>query len=232
MVYIRRRVSNINLKKFFLYLLITSVGASALIGIGVILFGNFGELEVKVLLTTLTVTVTSILGLACGAYLESGRSKPMPVTGIVCAIVSAIMWIVVVWHTGQPIEWFMKTVATVTLLAVSCSHLSLLSLARLEKKFIWSRYAVYIVVVCLTAFLLFLIWNERKLDEELVGRVVGVLSILVASLTVITPIFHKLSHGEPDVAEIDAEIAVLRAKIEELEARKASFVPMSEDEIS
>ena len=62
-----------NIKKLFLYLLIASVAVSSLVGIFVILFGNFGEFEVKVLLTTLTIMVTSILRLACGALLESNR---------------------------------------------------------------------------------------------------------------------------------------------------------------
>lgn len=225
-------MENINLKKFFLYLLITSVGASALIGIGVILFGDFGEFETKVLLTTLTITVTSVLGLACGACLESGENRLIPIAGIAFAIVSAVLWIIVVWHTGQPIEWFMKTVATVTLLAVTCSHLSLLSLAKLEKKFIWARYGVHAVDWLLSGFLLFLLWTEYKMDEQLTGRLIGVMSILIASLTVVTPIFHKLSHNEPAEAEIDAQIAVLRAKIEELEAQKASIVQKSEDEIA
>jgi len=71
-------VQSLNLKKFFLYLSIGSVALSAVIGIGVILLGNFGEFETKVLLTTMTVTITSILGLACGSYLETGRGKIVP----------------------------------------------------------------------------------------------------------------------------------------------------------
>jgi hypothetical protein len=51
-----------NLRRLFLYLLIASIGLSAVIGIGVILFGNFGEIEIRILFTTLTVTVTSIFG--------------------------------------------------------------------------------------------------------------------------------------------------------------------------
>jgi hypothetical protein len=61
----------LNLKKFFLYLLATSAAFSAIVGIFVILFGNFGEFETEILLTTLAVT--SILDLACGA--ENGAKK-------------------------------------------------------------------------------------------------------------------------------------------------------------
>ena len=77
--------------------------------------------------------------------------------------------------------------------AASCSHLSLLSLARLEKRFMWSRYAVHAAVWSLTAFLLYFIWTNGGIDEDLMGRVSGVLGIIIASLTVATPVFHKLS---------------------------------------
>ena len=69
-----------NFKRIFLYTLIASTVLSAVIGIGVILFGDFGQFEVRVLMTTLTVTAASILGLACGAYFESGRNKILPIT--------------------------------------------------------------------------------------------------------------------------------------------------------
>ncbi|MEO6050537.1 MAG: hypothetical protein ABIP78_04305 [Pyrinomonadaceae bacterium] len=64
-----------NLKRLFLYTLIASVAFSAIVGIGVVLFGNFGELEIRVMFSTLTITVTTILGLACGAYLETKRGR-------------------------------------------------------------------------------------------------------------------------------------------------------------
>ena len=76
-------MNDFKLRRTFLYLLIGSVAISAAIGIGVMLFGDFGEFEIRVLMTTLTVTMTSILGLACGAYLESGKGHLMPAAGIV-----------------------------------------------------------------------------------------------------------------------------------------------------
>ena len=52
---------------------------------------------------------------------------------------------------------------------------------------------------------------------------VGVLSIVVAALTVVTPLFHRLSRQTPESEEIDAEIARLKARIEELERQKAEI---------
>jgi hypothetical protein len=228
-------VQNINLKKFFLYLLIASVGVSALIGIGVILIGTFGEFEQKVLATTFTIIGTSILGLVCGAYLETGRGKVIPIAGIAISLTAAVLWLILIWYGTVQDKSFAKTVMTATLLAAACSHISLLSLARLERRFLWFRYAGHGAVWTLAAFVLCLIWNVFNPDEDINGRVVGVLAIIVAAFTVITPIFHKLSSGETSAADIDAEIEKLRSRIDELKAKKAvlteSYQPAAADQV-
>jgi hypothetical protein len=226
-----RALPETNLKRAFLLALIASIAASALVGIGVILFGNFGKPETKILLTTLTISYASILGLACGAYLETRRGKVLPVTGIVMAILSAILWIILIWYGTIQERLFIKLLFSTTLLAVACSHLSLISLARLDKNFLWSRSAAYISVGILTAVLFVLIWADPERVSELVSRGIGVLSIIVAALTIITPVFHKLSLGRTN-EDIDEEIARLKARIEELEKQKAEVreTPQNEAE--
>ncbi len=216
-------MQSLNLKKIFLYLLIASVAFSALMGIGVILFGNFGQTESRILLTTLIITVTSVLGLACGAFLETGRGKTLPVTVIALAILAAILWIIFIWATPGYENTFVRIAFSATLLAAACSHISLLSIARLDRRFIWSRYAAHFAVWILTAILLWIIWVDLKDNPEAFTRVIGVLSIVVAALTIITPVFHKLSHQTANGAEIDTEIARLQALISELEERRENL---------
>ena len=216
-------MSDLDLKRTFLVLLIASVAISALIAIGVLLFGDFGNFEVRVMMTTLTVTVTSILGLACGAYLESGRGRLLPLAGIAFSIVAAVMTFLIIWNVYDKSEIFIKATGTVTLMALCCSHLSLLSLARLDKRFAWSRMFAFGCVSLLAVIVLYLMWFEPEGDSDLVFRVLGILSILVAAITVMTPVFHKLSTGEGEVAGIDAEIEGLKDRIAELEEKKASL---------
>ena len=213
-----------NLRRLFLYLLIASIGLSAIIGIGVILFGNFGEIEVRVLFTTLTVTVTSIFGLACGAYLETGRGKYLPLAGIALSIVSALMCFLIIWNVLDDSELFIKSFLTGVLLAASCSHLSLLSLARLDSRFAWTRIAAVACVILLVLIFLYILWFEPKGYSDLIYRVLGVLGILLASITVVTPILHKLSSGHADVAALDKEIAELESRLDSLRAQRASAV--------
>jgi hypothetical protein len=213
-------MDEINPRRLFLYLLIASVAVSAVFGIGVILFGNFGSFEVRVLMTTLTVTATSILGLACGACLEAGRGRILPVLGIASSLVSALMLFLVIWDVLDDSEVFVKSAVTTSLIGVSCSHLSLLSIARLDKRFAWSWSVAFVCVWLLASILLYILWFEPDSSSDLVSRIIGVLSILIGAATVLTPVFHRLSSTETGVAAIDAEIAKLKERIDELEEKK------------
>lgn len=210
-----------NLKKLFLYASIASVAVSAVIGIIVMIFGTFGEFETKVLLTTMTVTITSILGLACGACLEGRKGRVIPMAGIVFAVISAVLWITLIWSGSDGSETFAKAVMSATLVAAACSLVSLLSLATLDKRFMWARLLAHASVWSLTTIILVIIWAEIDPSESWIARLMGVLSIIIAAVTVVTPVFHYLSSSEKDADAIDAEIAKLKAKIEELETRKA-----------
>ncbi|HEY8560285.1 MAG TPA: hypothetical protein VIL74_07900 [Pyrinomonadaceae bacterium] len=212
-------------QRFFLYLLIASVAASALIGAAVFAFGTFaGDFEIKILLTTLTVTVTSILGLACGAYLETGRGKILPLAGIALALVSCVLWIFLVWNGTVYEKFFAKLLLSLTLLAAACSHVCLLSLATLDRRFRWANYALQAAVSTLTAILLVLIWGDFENATDFVSRIIGVLSIVIAALTITIPIFHWLSRDAPGTEEIDAEIARLRARLAELEKLRGETI--------
>ena len=192
-------------------------------GIGVILFGNFGDIEVRVLMTTFTITCTSILGLACGAYLESGRGKIFPYTGIALSIGAAALCLFLIWQRGVYSETVGKLSVTFSMLATACALLCLVSMARLDARFKWSFYLNHMAVWTLSAILLSIIWLDVKSESSLVSRLIGVLSIVIAAVTIMTPVFHKLSaRQEVGLEDIDSEIERLKARIEELERRKSA----------
>ncbi|MBK9164049.1 MAG: hypothetical protein IPM21_09060 [Acidobacteria bacterium] len=210
-----------NTRKIFLNTLIASVALSAVLGIVVVIAGSFGEFELRVLMTTLTVTATSILGLACGACYEAGRGRKLPLAGIVLSVVSALALFLIIWNVLDDNETYIKTTMTLVIGAIVASHLSLLRLARLDRRFAWSYPFAAACDLLHAAIILYLMWFEPEGESDLVFRTIGVLSILIAAVTVITPVFHRLSAGETDIEKIDVEINELKLKIEELEKRKS-----------
>ncbi|HEX6280155.1 MAG TPA: hypothetical protein VFZ49_09110 [Pyrinomonadaceae bacterium] len=212
-----------DLRKGFLILLIASVAVSAVIGIGVLLLGNFGEIEVRVLMTTMVITVVSVLGLACGAYIEVRGGRELPYAGILFSVAAGLMSFFLIWNILDDNETFIKIFLTATLLAAACSHLSLLALARLDRRFSWTRISAGICVTLLCAILLYILWFEPVGESDLIYRILGVLGIILAAITVVTPVLHKLSSDKSDVEKIDTEIERLRKRIEELEEKRSEL---------
>ena len=213
-------MDNINPRRIFLYLLIASVSLSALVGIGVLLLGDFGMIEVRVLMTTMVFTIVSVLGLACGAYIEIRGGKHVPLAGIAFSVIAGLMSFFIIWNVLDDEEIFIKSFLTAILLAAACSHISLLSLARLDRRFSWTRISAVVCIVLLCSILLFILWFEPTGENDLIYRLLGILGIVLASVTVVTPVLHKLSSCETGIAKIDTEIESLKQKLVELEAKR------------
>ena len=225
-------MKNLKLKKVFLYLLIASVSISALLAIWVILADDFGDFQGRVLATTLSIVATSILGLACGAFGESAKAKHtalkiIPFLGTILTLVCAFTILGLIWELFRSQDSnILKTIAVSGIFAFSLSQLSLLSLANLSKNFRWSLTAAYIVVLGLASLISAIIIIEPRSEETFIMRLIGVLSIIDGSLTVIIPIFHYLSRKDfanPTIAGIDAEISKLNEQILALEKKKESL---------
>lgn len=224
-------MENLNVKKFFLYLLVCSIALSAMMGIWAIVSGEFGELQGQILATTLTVVGTSILGLACGAYLESPRAentplKIVPFAGIILSVVSALFALWMIWTSLNNSEGVIKTFFICLIFAFSLAQLSLLSLARLAQRFRWSLTAAYVVILTLDSIISLVIIFASGSENDFTFRFIGVLSVAAAALTVMIPIFHRLSRTEfvddkiPSTSEIDAEISALEARLARLKKQK------------
>ena len=74
-------------KKVALWFLIVSVAISAALGILAILTGNFGDFEMRIILTTLTISAASIGALVCGSAVGRPRSERVAVAWY-CAVSS------------------------------------------------------------------------------------------------------------------------------------------------
>ena len=212
-----------SLRNFFLYLLIVSVSISALLGILVVILGAFSETELRILGTTTTITVLSILGLTSGAAYEARGNRFVSIAGIVSALVAAAIWILIIWSDETGGEWVAKTVMTATLLAFGLSYASLVSFARLDSKFEWARLLSLVTVTTLIGFLLYIIWIDNNPNEDFTARTIGSLSILLAALTVTVPILHILSKGSRDLEQIDVEILKTETRLKELRAERSEL---------
>jgi len=207
--------------------MICSIALSALMGIWAILSG---DVEYRVLGTTLTVVGTSILGLACGAFLETPRSRNgalivVPVLGIILSVLSALITVWMIWtETSWRAEVVWKTLLVSTIFAFSLAHLSLLSIAQLSRRFRCAIVTAYVVILALASIISYILIFEPSSQDTIVLRLIGVLAVIDAAVTVMSPIFHRLSRTEfvdvPSISEVEAKIDELKAQIVRPEKQK------------
>ena len=185
-------IQQLSIGGLFLVSLIASLSISALIAIFVFLLGDFGDTEIKLLISTLTIGGYSLTGL-CGSVLYERRIfTPLALAGI---IVSVIGFLVTVGATWEIIDFndVWKPVAILAILGFSIAHGSLLLLARSDQNLVNRLLAAtmaFIVIVAL--MLIYLVLAEADVDE-LYFRLLGVFAVLDVLGTIVTPILRKIS---------------------------------------
>jgi len=182
-----------NAKRIALWFLIVSVAVSAVLGIIAILTGNFGDLQIRIILTTLTISGASICALACGALWEKQKENWLAPLGIVLAGLFAVLVIIGIWAEIDATPYW-KFSASTTVVAVATAHAGLLSLARLAPRFAWARLVAFAAIFTLAVLIVLSIYIEPT--AELGFRMIGTVSIVVAAFTIMVPIFHRLSRED------------------------------------
>ena len=180
-------------KKIALWFLIISVALSAALGIVAILSGSFGDFEARVILTTVTISAASVCALAAGALWESRRERTFPGITAALAILAAAVIIIGIWGKISTTNYW-KFSATVGVLAIAFAQACLISLARLAPRFAWTRILALIAIFFLASLIIFAIHTE--VSSEGFFKTMGATAILVAALTIMMPIFHRLSRGD------------------------------------
>ena len=181
------------MKRTALKILIGSVVVSALLGIWALLVGDMGELQVKVLLTSLCISGASILSMACSTAWERGPWPQLPRIGMGLAIGGFGYLIVLIWAEADG-EGYWKTAATLLILATAAAHAALVGLARLKARHAWLVPATWFCAAALALLLIGAIWEEW--EDENVWRWVGVLSILLSAGTILVPVFQRIARAD------------------------------------
>lgn len=225
-----------SLRQMFLWMHIVAVACSAFVGMGQIIVGNFTEF--RILSTAMIVALASACALCCGAALESKRAKVFPFAGLVLTLLGTLMLLIMVWNISlQNRSWekYFILMTIVCIYAVACSHISLLSIARLSVKFRWAQVLAVISIIAVASLLtaLFVIPSPQQYGT-LFPRLIAVAAIFDAAMSVLIPVFHLLSYREaknvdagidPTLLAIDAEIADLESrliKLRQLRMEKSS----------
>ena len=226
-----------NLKRPLLYLLVASVILAVILGIAIVLRNKWGWFEIRVILTTLTIAAASICGLACDVSRVMRGYNLMPRVGLVLTVVAACLILLGMWFNPKSevnSEAFWKATGCASIFAIATAHACLLSIARVARRFRWLQSVAYQVIFGLASLLsIMIIW---EIENERMFQLVAAASILVAGMTLLVPLLHRISKTDPttpppltlfaekNLAAIDGEILQLKKRIAELERLREEIV--------
>lgn len=183
--------------------LLASISVNAALGIYALLVPHFGALQGRVLMTSFCVTGAGVLAFACLPAWEQRRLAFLPLTGIAASTLGFALVAAGIW-TRTESESFSKSTWTVFVVVGVCVLASVLSLVRLA-----SRYRrVFPIAVSLAGLLGAMIvagvWGE--FETTWYPRLLGVVAVLLAAVTVALPILHRASQADREAAAVPSTV--------------------------
>jgi hypothetical protein len=159
------------------------LSASALLAIGILLVGHFGETESRILATTALLAGYGLVGLPSTILLDQGRGRHLAYGGLALAAGAAALALAAVWTGGSP--GLGKTLATVTVFALAAAQAAALTARGRTEDVISVRrlYALSCALAAVVAAMITaLIWVTHTQGFVRVLAALVVLDLLVVAL--------------------------------------------------
>lgn len=172
--------------------LLSSLVVSALIGIVIILKGDFGDTEGKLLGTTITLGLFTVLAIPGTIQLGRGRYYALAVTAIIASILAFFLMVSAIWSDGPfESEFLNKVMVTFAVIAFASNHVALLLLATSTAQTIrLISIATFTLIGVISSTLIISMWTEEM--PEALGRLLAVFAILDVLGSLAVPMLSKL----------------------------------------
>lgn len=173
---------------------LASIFTNALIGVWA-LASSLGEVESRILFTSLLITACGMVAVACGTAIPERRLGPLPIIGIATAVPGFGLFIAGLWENfGTDTVW--RTGGTLVALATFAAFASLLSAVDLKGRYRRLRPTAYALAAAAGSFLVAVFWGYEPGDT---WRLFGIAVVLLGAATLAAVIAARLrpAHEEP-----------------------------------
>jgi len=120
-------------KRALLRAIVASLTTTALLAIGILLFGHFGQTESRILTTTMLLAGFGLLALPAGFLFDQGRLTGLAWVVLALASAGFALSVALVWTGDDPPEELAKTAATIAALAVASTQVAALAARRTNR---------------------------------------------------------------------------------------------------
>jgi hypothetical protein len=201
-------------KQIVLLVVAGLLSVSGAIAIGILLFGDFGQTEGRVLATTGLLAAYGVLALPAAMLVDRGRLPALAVLVLALALAGASLAVSAVW-TSSPPDALGNAVGTVTASLVASAQVSALVLRRPERdrtliRWLFAMSSVLAVVVA--AMFTLLLWAE--IESERYGRVLAAVVVLDLLAVALQP---TLSRARPKATVIPLQLLLESDEIRDIE---------------
>ncbi len=210
-----------HLRRVFLWSMIASLALAALLGIAALVLPRYGPDE-EVLVSTALFACFSIVALMCATVLERRRAVAFMWAGLGSAVAALLVWLTLIWFhnsLGWTVERVILQIAGMfTIGALLAAQSGLLALPRFDhlRDNVVRRWTIGVSGLLATYAVILIWWYdqiERVIDGYILGRALGVLSIIAACGTVVTPILWKVQSvkrgGAGESVPLNVEIRIV-----------------------
>ena len=185
-----------NLQRFFLLAFVLAFASAALLAIGVILFGKWDDLEVKMLTTTISIGGYSLIALCCATIYRDPRWQVVSVLGLIVCGIGLTFALLTNWRIIKPkLDDLLKGRFAFLSLAMALAATALmLRLAPQQSVVRFSQNAtifmIWLTTLLFNYILFFVVASGARHDA--VFRMTAASSILALLGLVTTPILRKV----------------------------------------
>lgn len=171
-------------RKTLLYALAGVMTGAAALAIGILLFGDFGGTEGRILVTTLILAGYGALSVPAAMLWDQDRLLPLAAACVTLAAAGAALNIVGIWAEPDS-ETFGKTVGTVTFFLIPTVAVTALATRPLHRLFAPSVVLAYLVATLGSVAM----WTETEREGFL--RLLGALVVLTVLLIALQPLLQR-----------------------------------------
>jgi len=187
----------VNLKRIFLVAFIVAFAVAAFLAIGVILFSQWNDLELKLLITTISIGGYSLIALGCATVYDNESLRPLAVAGIATCAIGLTFALLTNWQIIEPgLKILLKCRFGFLSLSMAFAATALMLRTELASSIVQLSQRLTIFFIWLTTllfdFILFLLAGSPGDKSGGVVRATAASSIVALLGLVVTPILQRV----------------------------------------
>lgn len=176
--------------------------ATAALAIAVLLFGDFGETEGKVLATTGLLAVFGLVALPAAVLFDQGRLAALAVANVVVAAAALVLSIVGIWAEPAS-DAFGRTLGSAWIVAVALTQTAALASQRRWTAATRRLFAASVVLASVAAaFALGLVWTD---SAGWPARILGAVVVADALAVALQPLLARSAAPAPGLRRVTIE---------------------------